>query len=34
MMTLALIDAVYFGGVLIFCMVGIFGMCMEKTLRR
>ena len=34
MMTVALIDAVYYGGIFIFCMAGIFGICMEMALRR
>jgi hypothetical protein len=34
MMTAALIDAMLFGGVFIFCMTGILGMGMEMVLRR
>jgi hypothetical protein len=34
MMTLALIDTMSYGGILIFCMIGILGMCMELALRR
>jgi hypothetical protein len=34
MMTFALIDAMYYEGILIFCMIGILGMCMELVLRR
>ena len=34
MMTVALIDAMYYGGILIFWMIGIVGMCMESVLRR
>jgi len=34
MMAVALIDAMYYGGILIFCMIGILGMCMELVLRR
>jgi hypothetical protein len=34
MMTRALIDAMSYGGILIFCMIGILGMCMELALRR
>jgi hypothetical protein len=34
MMTVALIDAMSYGGILIFCMIGILGMCMELALRR
>jgi hypothetical protein len=34
MMAVALIDAMYYGGILIFCMIGILGMCMESVLRR
>ena len=33
-MTVAFIDAMYDGGILIFCMVGIVGMCMEMALKR
>jgi hypothetical protein len=33
MMTVALIDAVYYGEIFIFCMVGIIGICMEMALR-
>lgn len=29
MMTVALIDAMSYGGILIFCIIGILGMCME-----
>jgi hypothetical protein len=34
MMNVALIDAMYYGAILIFCMIGILGMCMEMVLRR
>jgi hypothetical protein len=34
MMTVVSIDAMYYGGILIFCMIGILGMCMESVLRR
>jgi hypothetical protein len=34
MMNVALIDAMYFGGILIFCVIGIFGMSMEMVLRK
>jgi hypothetical protein len=34
MMAVGLIDAMYYGGILIFCMIGILGMCMELVLRR
>ena len=34
MMTVALIDATYDGGILIFCMVGIVGICKEMVLRK
>lgn len=34
MMTAALIDAMLFGGIFIFCMIGILGMGMEIVLRR
>jgi hypothetical protein len=33
MMTVALIDALLFGGIFIFCMMGILGMGMEMVLR-
>ena len=33
-MAVAFIDAMYDGGILIFCMVGIVGMCMEMVLRK
>ena len=34
MMTVALIDAMYYGGIWIFCMIGILGMSMEMVLKR
>jgi hypothetical protein len=34
MMTVALIDAMSYEGILIFCMIGILGMCTELVLRR
>ena len=34
MMTVALIDAMLFGGIFIFCMIGILGMGKEMVLRR
>jgi len=33
MMTVALIDAMLFGGIFNFCMIGILGMGMEMVLR-
>ena len=33
-MTVAFLDAMYYGGILIFCMVGILGICMKMALRR
>ena len=33
-MTVALIDAMSYGGILIFSMIVILGMCMELALRR
>jgi hypothetical protein len=34
MMAVAFIDAMYDGGILIFCMVGTVGMCLEMALRK
>jgi hypothetical protein len=34
MMHVALIDAMYYGAVFIFCLVGVVGLCMEAALRR
>ena len=34
MMTVALIDVMLYGGILIFCMIGILGMIMEMILKR
>ena len=34
MMTVALIDAMYYVGIWIFCMIGILGMSMEMVLQR
>jgi hypothetical protein len=34
MMTVALSDAMFLGGIFIFCMIGILGMSMEMVLRR
>ena len=34
MMTADLINAMWYGGIWIFCMVGILGICMEMALRR
>ena len=34
MMTVTLIDAMYYGGIWIFCMIGILGMSMEMVLKR
>ena len=34
MITVALIDAMLYGGILIFCMIGILGMCMEMVLKK
>jgi len=34
MMHVALIDAMYYGAVFIFCLVGVVGLCMETALRR
>jgi len=34
MMNLALIDALSYGAIFIFIMIGILGMCMEMGLRR
>jgi len=34
MMTVALIDAMSYGAILIFCLIGILGMCMEMVLKK
>lgn len=34
MMSVALIDAMYYGAILLFCLIGILGMCMEMVLRK
>ena len=34
MMHLALIDAMSYGAVYIFCLIGVVGLCMETALRR
>jgi hypothetical protein len=34
MMTVALIAAMYYGAILIFCLIGILGMSMEMVLKK
>jgi hypothetical protein len=34
MMTVALFDAMYYGAILIFCLIGILGMCIEMVLKK
>jgi hypothetical protein len=34
MMTVALVAAMYYGAILIFCLIGLLGMCMEMALKK
>ena len=34
MMTVALVAAMYYGAILIFCLIGLLGMCMEVVLKK
>lgn len=34
MMTVALVGARYYGAIMIFCMIGLMGMCMEMALKK
>ena len=34
MMTIALVAAMYYGAILIFCLIGLLGMCMEMALKK
>ena len=33
-MTVALVSALYYGAIMIFCMVGLMGMCLEMALKK